>query len=146
MQSRKASILFISSTSFHGHDNLAVHLVAVQGNAGVLHLVKGEMRAVGGDNAMFIQKSEDIVHHLLSWEITEKAGQVNAVGNILNGVKTIQRKNTAQDARVADDTAMLHGPQGVAQGLGADQLQGFRRAVDRNPSAAAFCFPGGWWR
>ena len=53
-----------------------------------------------------------------------KAGEVDAVGNLLDGIEALQGIYAAEDTGVADDAALLHTVQGVPEGPWPHQFQG----------------------
>lgn len=76
-----------------------------------------------------IQKSEDLIHDLLRRVVGEEAGEIDAVGDGLDRIKTIQSIDTAQKSRLADDSTFLYGRQRIFKVTGADQVERFGDAL-----------------
>ena len=72
---------------------------------------------------MFIQKSKYLVNCLLCRVIAEKSREVYSVRDFLDRIEAVKGIDTAQQSRMADDTAFHHAPQRVADSLCSDKLQ-----------------------
>ena len=66
---------------------------------------------------MSVHKMIDILHHLRGWIIAVKSGQADAVRNLLDRVNMVPFVDLSQYARMADDSALLHAPDGVLYGF-----------------------------
>lgn len=78
---------------------------------------------------LFIQESEQSVHDFLGGIIAEKPGEIDTVGNILDELEIVEGVYAAQNASIADDTALFHGKQRILQIARAHQIQRFGDAL-----------------
>ena len=79
---------------------------------------------------LFVQESKDFLHDLLCRIVGEKAGQIDSIGDILDGIKAVQRIHSAEDARLAYNAAFLHGGQRILQIPWADEIKRLCHAMN----------------
>ena len=111
-------------------NHFAVDPIGIQRNAGIADVLKAVLCTIIRDDLMEGNKLKNGIHDILCREITEKARQVNPVGDILDGVEAIEGEYTAQYAGVAHDASLFHGGERVLQEAWADEIEGFGDAVD----------------
>ncbi len=66
---------------------------------------------------MLFHEAEYILYRFCVWIVAVKTRQADAVGNILDRVKMVPFVDLSQYARMADDSALLHAPDGVLYGF-----------------------------
>ena len=71
------------------------------------------------------EEGKNIRHGLPGRIVGEKARQIYSIGNFLNGVKTIQGINAAENPCAADNPAFFDTAQGVPESFWPYQFQGF---------------------
>ena len=120
----------IEGLHLYCYDDLSVDFATVQRNTRLLDVAETVLCAVNRCNCFIAHESEDFIDDILCREITEKARQVNPVGDILDGVEAIEGEYTAQYAGVAHDASLFHGGERVLQEAWADEIEGFGDAVD----------------
>lgn len=99
--------LYISSASYFYND-FSIDGSLVLGSQCFLYILKIKDLSTDRNQLFLIQKREDLVYNLLGRIIREETGQIYAVRDILDGIKTIQRIHAAKDPCLADDAALLN--------------------------------------
>ncbi len=100
-----------------------IHLAPIQCHAGLLNLRERKTLSNTSGQLMCGQKGKDIIYDLLRGPIAVEAGEIDSVWNLLDRIKSIQRKNSAQNPCAAHHTAFFNTLQGIMQCPGPHQLQ-----------------------
>ena len=85
---------------------------------------------------MLVQKLKNIPHYVVRGVIAVKSREIHSVRDILYRIKMISLIDLAENARVADDTALRHAHHRVLDRLDTDKLKRLRHARHLTAKAA----------